>query len=151
MTMIRIAAATLALLSPVLAHATPRIARNVGSVDNRCAAAVSPYGRRSVAAYRAGRAPHFPLGHVPTTSPALPQAAGFSFFAWGRCRAKAYKTRPFSPLGGMVGWWGAPVEPNFNRSVPCQSRVALVQRHTTPFGRQPCGGHARRSAGSRGR
>ena len=84
MTMIRIAAATLALLSPVLAHATPRIARNVGSVDNRYAAAVSPYGRRSVAAYRAGRGPHFPLGHVLTTSPALPRQRGFPFLIMGK-------------------------------------------------------------------
>ena len=126
----------------------------IAEPNNRHAVAVSPYGRRSPAAYRVGRAPHFPLGHVPTTSPASPQAAGFPFLrgvGCPRCRAKAYQTRPFSPLGGMVGWWGAPVEPNFNRSVPCQSRVALVQRHTTPFGRQPCVGRARRSAGSRSR
>ena len=85
--------------------------------DQPCIAANPSRRRRSPAADCAGRAPHVPLGHVPTTSPAFSPGSGVFPFLRGvgcpRCRAKAYKTRPFSPLGDMVGWWDAPVEPTF--------------------------------------
>ena len=69
--------------------------------------AVRPPSRRSVAAYRAGRAPHFPLGHVPTTSPALSQAAGFSFFAWGRSPAGAAPKPIKQGLSARSATWSA--------------------------------------------
>ena len=52
---------------------------NVGSVDNRYAAAVSPHSRRSIAAYRAGRAPHFHWGMSRPLAPLSPGSGVFLF------------------------------------------------------------------------
>jgi hypothetical protein len=72
---------------PLLARSGSHRRRYVG--DQPCITANPSRWRPSLAADCAGRAPHPTLGHVPTTSPALPQAAGFSFFAWGRLPAGA--------------------------------------------------------------
>ena len=84
---------------------------NVGSVDNRYAAAVSPYGRRSIAAYRAGRAPHSHWGMSRPLAPLSPGSGVFLFCVGSVARALAITDETPAPPFALRAVALAPTEP----------------------------------------